>query len=64
MNVWLIDFDSIMENLALMKLSAWHKTARLIKVSERRKLVNYAQALPPLFDTPDKVYISCIFKRL
>ena len=56
MLVWLVDFDGKIENLALMRLSAWHKargdTARLKK----------GAAYPELFETPDKVYVSCIFR--
>jgi len=49
MNVLLVDIDSKIPNLALMKISAWHK----------------AQGNIVGFDigNPDKVYISCIFKK-
>jgi len=48
MKIKLIDVDSHgMPNLALMKLSAWHK--------ERGDEVGFD------IDSPDKVYISCIF---
>lgn len=49
MNVLLVDIDSKIPNLALMKISAWHKS----------------QGDDIGFDTPnpDKVYISCIFKK-
>jgi len=50
MKVLLIDVDSKMPNLALMKLSAWHK--------ERGDEV-YLDANC----RPDKVYISCIFSE-
>lgn len=49
MNILLIDIDSKIPNLALMKISAWHK----------------AQGDRVGFDiqNPEKVYISCIFKK-
>ena len=49
MRILLIDVDSKMPNLALMKLSAWHKT--------RGDIVGFDVA------DPDKVYISCIFEK-
>lgn len=56
MIIWLIDYDGKMENLALMRLSAYHKglgdTVRL----------KFNNAYPELFETPDKVYISCLFR--
>lgn len=54
--VWVIDYDGKIENLALMRLSTWHKlqgdTVRL----------KYGDAWAELFETPDKVYISCLFR--
>lgn len=56
MLIWLVDFDGKMENLALMQLSTWHKaqggTVRL----------KFGDARPELFEQPDKVYISCLFR--
>ena len=51
MNVLLVDVDSKMPNLALMKISAWHK-----KRGDRVYLNNGCQ-------DPDKVYISCMFSK-
>lgn len=47
--ILIVDIDSKIPNLALMKISAWHK----------------AQGHTVGFETenPDKVYISCIFKK-
>lgn len=54
--IWLVDFDGKMENLALMRLSTWHKqrgdTVRL----------KFGDTRPELFEQPDKVYISCLFR--
>jgi len=50
MNVGLIDVDSKIPNLALMKASTWHKSqGESVKFYE------------PLFDRPDLVYASKIF---
>lgn len=65
MKVWLIDLDGKMENLALMRLSAWHKQRGdtvVLKRCANRRGVDFSQALPPLWGTPDKVYVSCIFR--
>lgn len=51
MNIGLINIDSKMVNLALMKISAWHKS--------QGDIVTW---FDPLFGTPDKVYASKIFK--
>ena len=51
MDVCLIDVDSKIPNLALMRISTWHKQR-----GDRVKL-GYA----PLFDDPDKCYASKIF---
>ncbi len=50
MRIGLVDVDSKIPNLALMKLSAWHK-AQGDEVS----------LFAPLFDTPDRIYASKIF---
>lgn len=56
MPIWLVDFDGKIENLALMRLSTYHKaqgnTVRLKR----------GAAYPELWEMPDKVYISCIFR--
>ena len=51
MNVCLIDVDSKIPNLALMKASTWHK--------ERGDTVKLGY--DPLFDTPDLCYVSKMF---
>ncbi len=56
MLIWLIDLDGKIENLALMRLSAFHK-ARGDTVRLKRR-----EAYPELFEKPDRVYISCIFR--
>jgi hypothetical protein len=48
-NVLLVDIDSKIPNLALMKISAWHKS--------HGDLVGFN------VQNPDKVYISCIFAK-
>lgn len=50
MNVGLVDVDSKIPNLALMKLSTWHK--------ERGDSVKF---FDPLLDNPDVIYASKIF---
>lgn len=50
MKVGLIDVDGKMPNLALMKISAWHKS--------RGDEVKW---FDPLFDHPDRVYASKVF---
>jgi len=50
MRIGLIDADSRIPNLALMKLSAWHKAQ-----GDDVKLYD------PLFDHPDRVYASKVF---
>ncbi len=56
MNVFLIDFDGKIPNLALMRLSTYWKaqgaTVKLFKGAER----------PNLFEHPNKVFISCVFR--
>ena len=51
MKVGLVDVDSKIPNLALMKASAWHKAR-----GDRVKLYE------PLFDEPDLIYASKIFE--
>lgn len=50
MNISLIDLDSKIPNLALMKISSYHK-------SKGDKVLLNA------YDNPEKVYISCIFDK-
>ncbi|MCJ2513449.1 MAG: hypothetical protein LN408_03285 [Candidatus Thermoplasmatota archaeon] len=50
MNILLIDHDSLIPNLALMKISSYHKSK-----GDNVFLNSYSN--------PDKVYISCIFKK-
>lgn len=50
MEVCLIDVDSKMPNLALMKISAWHKS-----------IGDDVKWFDPLFDKPDIVYASKVF---
>lgn len=54
--VWLIDFDSTKENLALMRLSAYHKSLG------DEIVLKHGNVQQPLFDAPDKVYLSCVFR--
>jgi len=54
--IWLVDYDGKIENLALMQLSAYHK-----KLGDTVRL-KFGDAWPELFETPDKVYISCLFR--
>lgn len=56
MRIWLVDFDGKIENLALMRLSAWHKQRGDSVILKR------GDARPELFDRPDRVYISCLFR--
>lgn len=66
MKVWLVDFDGKMENLALMRLSTWHKhqgdDVILKVISKGRRLSGLESVYPQFFDLPDKVYISCLFR--
>lgn len=57
LKILLVDVDSKMPNLALMKLSAWHE-ARGDKV----RLLKHRVEEAPL-EHFDKVYISCIFSK-
>lgn len=56
MKVELIDFDGKMPNMALMRISSYHKT-RGDSVVLRR-----GRQEPRLFDRPDKSYLSCVFR--
>ncbi|GAH85140.1 unnamed protein product, partial [marine sediment metagenome] len=51
MRILLIDIDSKIPNLALMKLSTWHKKQG-VEVFLNDYLCN-----------PDKVYVSCVFTK-
>ena len=67
--ILLIDVDSKIPNLALMKISAWHKArgdnVRLIKIKlKKHKDGTLKEGVKVDFsDKPDKVYISVIFKK-
>jgi hypothetical protein len=54
--IWLVDYDGKMENLALMRLSAYHK-----RIGDTVRL-KQGDARPELFEMPDRVYISCVFR--
>lgn len=58
MNIGLVDIDSKIPNLCLMKLSAWHKdkgdTVRLLNADDVLKGQD-------LFDQPDKIYAALVF---
>lgn len=56
MRVWLVDFDGKMENLALMRLSTYHKQRGDSVV------LKHGAHPPELWDVPDKVYVSCLFR--
>ena len=45
----LVDVDSVIPNLALMQISAWHK--------------QHGDTVRWKIKTPDIVYISCVFTR-
>lgn len=66
MKVWLIDLDGKMENLALMRISSWHKAQGdevvLKQCIKARGEIDIRQVFPPLFDVPDRVYVSSIFR--
>ncbi|MDD5700640.1 MAG: hypothetical protein PHU23_01205 [Dehalococcoidales bacterium] len=55
-NVLLIDFDSKIANLALMKVSSYHKN-----LGHNVYLQRGGSNISNPFDKPDIVYISCIF---
>lgn len=60
MHVGLIDVDSKIPNLALMKLSAWHK-----KQGHAVSLLRPKDVFAPmsLWDNPDKLYAAVVFRR-
>lgn len=56
MLVWLVDLDGKMENLALMRLSTyWKQHGANVRLK-------HGAAYPELFELPDRVFISCIFR--
>lgn len=56
MLIYLIDFDGKIENLALMRLSSyWKSQGAIVKLFKGTEC-------PNLFESPDKVYISCLFR--
>lgn len=55
MHIWLVDYDGKIENLALMRLSAYHKA------QGDSVCLKFGDAYPELFTLPDIVYISCLF---
>ena len=57
MEIGLIQIDGTLPNLALMKLSAWHKSKGDKVILMKDKTIS--QRLIPL----DKVYVSCIFEE-
>jgi len=59
MKVVLIDADSKMANLALMKISQWHKQ----KGDQVYLKKGTAPLLPLECLRPDKIYISCVFEQ-
>jgi len=60
--IGLIDIDSTIPNLALMKISAYHKRRGndVILLKNENIWINHQESLFYLFD---KVYISCIFEE-
>jgi len=60
MNILLVDVDSKMPNLALMKLSAWHK-AKGDEVYLWRMQTEDCLSLPHM--EWNQIYVSCIFKK-
>lgn len=60
MHIGLVDVDSKIPNLVLMKLSAWHKsqghTTELLKPAD---ILNGQS----LFSKPDKVYAAIVFRE-
>jgi hypothetical protein len=67
--IMLIDVDSTLPNLALMKISAYYKAkgdnVQLIKIKIRRRKdgTQKAPVKIDLSDKPDKVYASIVFKK-
>jgi len=66
MNILLVDVDGTIPNLALMKISAWHKergdTTTLAKSNQCIGRNRYLTKSPYTDGEFDKAYISCIFK--
>jgi hypothetical protein len=59
MKIGIVDIDSIIPNLALMKISAKHK-----KKGDTVKLINHPEINPTLYRNEfDKVYISVVFSN-
>jgi len=56
MRVELVDFDSKIPNLAIMRLSAFHKAQGDNVILSR----GFQSA--KLFDAPDRIYLSCVFR--
>lgn len=56
MNVWMLDYDGRIPNLALMRLSAWHKNQGDTVILKKGHIE------PDLFGIPDKMYVSSIFR--
>jgi hypothetical protein len=68
--IMLIDVDSTIPNLALMKISAYHKAkgdnVRLVKVKLKRRkdgTLKEEGIKVDLSEKPNKVYVSVIFKK-
>jgi hypothetical protein len=67
--ILLVDLDSTISNLALMKISTYHRvkgdTVQLIKVKlKRRKDGTLKEGIKvDLTDPPHKIYISVVFKK-
>jgi len=67
--ILLLDVDSTIPNLALMKISAYHKArgdnVRLVKIKlKRRKDGSLKEGIKvDLSEKPDKIYISVVFKK-
>ena len=67
MRTLLIDVDSKIENLALMKLSRFHQNKgdstnlALMNLSARLKRDRVESGFP--IETPNKIYVSCIFQQ-
>jgi hypothetical protein len=62
LNVLLVDADSKIPNLALMKLSAYHK-ARGDKVALKTLGANISNTTDKEMPDADKIYMSIVFKR-
>lgn len=55
-NIWMLDYDGRIPNLALMRLSTHHKTQGDTVTLKK------GHVAPDLFKHPDKLYISSIFR--